>query len=342
LREFYRFVKNKIMTESEIKIYQTDDGQTNIDVKFENETVWLSQKQMAQLFDKDSDTIGLHLKNIYQSGELEEFATTEESSVVQNEGKRQVQRKIKLYNLDAIISVGYRVNSKRGIQFRIWASRIIKEYLLTGYVIDNKRLVQQNNQLKELQNSVKILGDSMKFKTLTNDESVGLLKIISDYAYALDILDQYDYQSLEIKDTSGKETYQLTYEEAINQIITAKKAHGNSDLFGHEKDDSFKSSISTIYQTFDGVDLYPSIEEKASNLLYFIIKNHSFSDGNKRIAAFLFIYFLEKNRILYDNIGNKRIADNTLVALTLMIAVSKPEEKDTMVKVIVNLINRNN
>lgn len=330
------------MTESEIKIYQTDDGQTNIDVKLENETVWLSQKQMAQLFDKDSDTIGLHLKNIYQSGELEEFATTEDFSVVQKEGKRQVQRKIKLYNLDAIISVGYRVNSKRGIQFRIWASRIIKEFLLTGYVIDNKRLVQQNNQLKELQNSVKILGDSMKFKTLTNDESVGLLKIISDYAYALDILDQYDYQSLEIKDTSGKETYQLTYEEAINQIITAKKAHGNSDLFGHEKDDSFKSSISTIYQTFDGVDLYPSIEEKAANLLYFITKNHSFSDGNKRIAAFLFIYFLEKNRILFDSMGNKRIADNTLVALTLMIAVSKPEEKDTMVKVIVNLINKNN
>ncbi len=332
----------KTMTESEIKIYQADDGQTKIDVRFENETVWLSQKQMAQLFDKDSDTIGLHLKNIYQSGELEEFATTEESSVVQNEGKRQVQRKIKLYNLDAIISVGYRVNSKRGIQFRIWASRIIKEYLLKGFVIDNKRLVQQNNQLKELQNSVKILGDSLKFKTLTNDESVGLLKIISDYAYALDILDQYDYQRLEIIDTSGKETYRLTYEEAMIQILTAKKTHGNSDLFGHEKDDSFKSSISTIYQTFDGVDLYPSIEEKATNLLYFITKNHSFSDGNKRIAAFLFIYFLEKNGILYDSIGNKRIADNTLVALTLMIAVSKPKEKDTMVKVIVNLINRNN
>jgi len=330
------------MTESEIKIYQTDDGQTTIDVKFENETVWLTQRQMAQLFDKDSDTIGVHLKNIYQSGELEQFATTEESSVVQKEGNRQVQRKIKLYNLDAIISVGYRVNSKRGIQFRIWASRIIKEYLLMGFVIDNKRLIQQNIQLKELQKSVKILENSLKFKTLTNDESIGLLKIISDYAYALDVLDQYDYQKLEIKDTSGKETYRLSYEEAINQIITAKKAHGNSDLFGHEKDDSFKSSISTIYQTFGGEDLYPSIEEKAANLLYFITKNHSFSDGNKRIAAFLFVYFLEKNGILYDNIGSKRIADNTLVALTLMIAVSKPDEKDTMVKVIVNLINRNN
>jgi prophage maintenance system killer protein len=330
------------MTESEIKIYQTDDGQTKIEVKFDNETVWLTQKQMAQLFDKDSDTIGLHLKNIYQSGELEELSTTEESSVVQQEGKREVKRKIKLYNLDAIISVGYRVNSKRGIQFRIWASKIIKDYLLKGFVIDNKRLIQHNNQLKELQTSVKILGDSMKFIELTDDESVGLLNIITKYSYALDILDQYDYQSLEINNTSGSELFQLTYEEAMTQIKMAKKFHGNSDLFGREKDDSFKSSISTIYQTFNGIDLYPSIEEKAANLLYFITKNHSFSDGNKRIAAFLFLYFLERNGILFDESGNKRIADNTLVALTLMIAVSKPEEKDTMIKVIVNLINRNN
>jgi len=168
------------------------------------------------------------------------------------------------------------------------------------------------------------------------------LKIISDYAYALDILDQYDYQSLEIKNTSGKETYQLTYEEAMNQILLAKKAHGNSDLFGREKDDSFQSSVATIYQTFGGIDLYPSMEEKAANLLYFITKNHSFSDGNKRIAAFLFLYFLERNGILFDKNRNKRIADNTLVALTLMIAVSKPIEKDTMTKVIVNLINKNN
>jgi len=330
------------MANSEIKIYQTDDGQTKIDVKFDNETVWLTQKQMAQLFDKDSDTIGLHLKNIYQSGELEEHTTTEESSVVQQEGNRQVNRKRKFYNLDAIISIGYRVNSKRGIQFRIWASRIIKEYLIKGFSLDNKRLIQQNSQLKELQTTVKILGDSLRLKELTDDESIGLLKIITQYAYALDILDQYDYQSLEVINTSGKEIYQLTYEEAIAQIQLAKKFHRNSDLFGNEKDESFKSSISTIYQTFNGIDLYPSIEEKAANLLYFIIKNHSFTDGNKRIAAFLFLYFLERNKILFDEIGNKRIADNTLVALTLMIAVSKPEDKDTMTKVIVNLINRNN
>jgi prophage maintenance system killer protein len=330
------------MENTNIQIYQTKDGSTEVIVKFDNETVWLSQRQMAQLFDKDTDTIGLHLKNIYNSGELEEKSTTEESSVVQKEGQRNVRRKVKLYNLDAIISVGYRVNSKQGVQFRIWANSILKEYLLKGYALDKKRLAQQNEQLKELHESVKILGNVLDYKTLTNDESIGLLKIISDYAYALDILDQYDYQNLEIRDTSGKEKYQLTYDEAMRQILTAKKAHGNSDLFGHEKDESFKSSIATIYQTFGGQDLYPSIEEKAANLLYFITKNHSFSDGNKRIAAFLFLYFLERNGILFDENGNKRIADNTLVALTLMIAVSKPDEKDTMTKVIVNLINKNN
>jgi len=209
-------------------------------------------------------------------------------------------------------------------------------------VVNNQRLKQQNAQLKELQDSVKMLSSVINYKALTNDESTGLLKIISDYAYALNILDQYDYENLDIKDTSGKETYKLTYEEAIKQINITKKVYGNSDLFGHEKDDSFKSSIATVYQTFSGIDLYPSIEEKAANLLYFIVKNHSFSDGNKRIAAFLFLYFLERNGLLFDSQGNKRIADNALVALTLMIAVSKPEEKDTMIKVIVNLINRNN
>ena len=254
------------MADSEIKIYQTDDGQTNIEVKFDNETVWLTQRQIAQLFDKDSDTIGLHIRNIYQSGELEELTTTEESSVVQQEGKRQVRRKIKFYNLDAIISIGYRVNSKRGIQFRIWANKIIKEYLLKGFSLDNKRLIQQTSQLRDLQATLKILGESLNAKELTDDESSGLLRIITQYAYALEILDQYDYQSLEVSNTSGKEIYQLTYDEAIAQIKLAKTYHGLSDLFGHEKDETFKSSLSTIYQTFDGVDLYPSIEEKAANL----------------------------------------------------------------------------
>lgn len=330
------------MNKSEIQIYKAEDGNTEIQVKLDNDTVWLSQRQMGELFEKDSDTIGLHLKNVYESGELQEFSTTEEYSVVQQEGTRRVKRKIKFYNLDAIISVGYRVNSKRGTLFRIWANKILKDYLIQGYSINEQRLRQQNEQLRELQESVKLLGNVLSYKALTNEESIGLLKIISDYAYALDILDQYDYQNLEITGTSAKETYRLTYEEATEQIRKVKEVYGNSDLFGREKDESFRSSISTIYQTFNGIDLYPSVEEKAANLLYFVTKNHSFSDGNKRIAAFIFLYFMERNGILFDQFGHKRIADNALVALTLMIAVSPTEEKETMTKVIVNLINKRN
>ena len=330
------------MNESSIQIYRLDNGATEIEVKLDQDTIWLSQKQIAELFDKDSDTIGLHLKNIYSTGELEEFSTTEDYSVVQKEGTRNVRRKIKHYNLDAIISVGYRVNSIRGTQFRIWANKILKEYLIQGYSINERALKRQNEQLSELQKTIKILSSAIQSKELTSDESKGLLSIVSDYSYALDILDQYDYQTLTITKTSGKDIYRITYAEAIDQINLVRKAYGNSELFGREKDKSFKSSISTIYQTFDGKDLYPSIEEKAAHLLYFITKNHSFSDGNKRIAAFMFLYFLSKNGILYDSYGNKRIADNTLVALTLMIAVSKQEEMDVMIKVIVNLINTRN
>ena len=328
------------MKKSEIKIYKTSSGTTSIEVKLENETVWLSQIQMAELFEKDSDTIGLHLTNIYKSGELEKMATSEKYSVVRQEGKRQVKRQISFYNLDAIISVGYRVNSKRGVLFRKWANQLIKEYLIKGYALNEEKLRNQNKQLLELKKTINILGNVVLNKELSNDESQGLLKIISDYSYALDILDKYDYQTLAIENTSGKEVYQLTYKEAIKQIEITKKTYGNSALFGQEKDNSFRSSLATIYQTFNALDLYPSIEEKAANLLYFVVKNHSFVDGNKRIAAFLF--FLEKNRLLMTNSGEKRIADNTLVALTLMLAVSNPVEKDTMIKVIVNLINKNN
>ena len=274
-----------MMNNSEIKIYKLEDGNTEINVKFENETVWISQKQMSELFEKDTDTIGLHLKNIYKSGELEEKATTEKYSVVQQEGKRKVTRSIKFYNLDTIISVGYRVNSKRGIQFRIWAAKILKEYLIQGYAINEKRLSRQTAELNNLKNTVKILGNVLDYKRLTNDESQALLQVISDYAYALDILDQYDYQSLKIDNITIGELYKITYKEAKKLINEVKGKYGNSELFGHEKDNSFESSISTIYQTFDGIDLYPSLEEKAANLLYFITKNHSFSDGNKRISV---------------------------------------------------------
>ena len=330
------------MNNSEIKIFQSEDGQTTIEVKLENETVWLNQYQLEELFTTNRTSINRHISNIYKTQELREGSTCAKITQVQKEGNRDITRNIKYYNLDVIIAVGYRVNSKRGTEFRIWANKVVKEYLIKGYSINERRLKQQNAQLKELQQSVKILSNVLNHKQLTTDESEGLLKVIADYAYALDILDQYDHQSLVIENISGKETYQLTYEDAIAQIQKAKSVYGNSELFGNEKDESFRSSVATIYQTFGGVDLYPSIEEKAANLLYFITKNHSFSDGNKRIAAFLFLYFLVRNGILYNVEGNKRIADNALVALTLMIAVSKPKDKETMIRVVVNLINRKN
>ena len=259
------------MNSSEVKIFQSDDGKTEIQVKLENETVWLSQKQMADLFEKDTDTIGLHLKNIYSSSELDEQATTEEYSVVQIEGTRKVRRNIKFYNLDAIFSIGYRVNSKRGIQFRIWATRVLKEFLIKGYALNEKLLNQQNQQLLELKNTVKMLGKILDYKKLSTDESTGLLKLVSDYAYALDILDQYDYQKLSIGHTTDKETFCLDYNDAIEQIQKIKKKYDSSPLFGNEKDKSFRSSVAAIYQTFDGKDLYPSIEEKAAHLFYFIL-----------------------------------------------------------------------
>ncbi len=330
------------MEKSEIKIYKTPEGKTSIEVKLEKDTVWLNLNQMAELFERDKSVISRHVTNIYKEGELNKESTVAKIATVQKEGKRKIIRNIEYFNLDVIISVGYRIKSKRGTQFRIWANQVIKDYLIKGYAINQQLLQKQVKQLNELKETIKILGNTLEYKELTSGESKGLLKIISDYSYALEILDQYDYQTLKIENTSGKEIYQLTYEEAVKQIELVKKTYGNSELFGHEKDNSFKSSIATIYQTFDGIDLYPSIEEKAANLLYFIVKNHSFTDGNKRIAAFLFLYFLEKNGVLFSETGEKRISDNALVALTLMIAVSKPDEKETMIKVIVNLINKNN
>lgn len=330
------------MHESNIEIYKVSSGETEISVRLENETVWLNLNQLSELFQRDKSVISRHISNIYKEKELNKKATVAKYATVQTEGNRKIERNIEHFNLDVIISVGYRIKSQRGIQFRIWANKIIKDYLVKGFSINEKRLALQNEKLRDLQDSVKILGEVLDYKELSSDESIGLLKLITEYSYALDILDQYDYQKLEIDQTSGKETYQLTYKEAIEKIKIASQAFGNSEYFGKEKDKSFSSSISTIYQTFEGKDLYPSIEEKAANLLYFITKNHSFIDGNKRIAAFLFLYFLEKNRILFDEFGRKRIADNALVALTLMIAVSKPEEKETIIKVIVNLINKKN
>ena len=320
-----------------IVIYQTKDGKTSIDVKLEDETVWLTQAQMAELFQKDRTVIGRHINNVYREGELERDITCAKFAHMGSYSDQQYETAV--YNLDVIISVGYRVKSQRGTQFRVWANKVLKEYLIKGYAINQQVKIEQ---LEDLKNTVRLLSNVIEHKQLTLNEANGLLRVITDYTYGLDTLDKYDFQQLEVGSTTPSREFRATYEEAMGAIHLLQEKFGSSDLFGNEKDQSFKSSINTIYQTFGGEDLYPSIEEKASMLFYLVVKNHSFSDGNKRIAAFLFLWFLEKNGILYKSDGSKLIGNNTLVALTLMIAESRTEEKDMMVKVVINLINKNN
>ena len=324
------------MTNNQIIIYQTADEKTSIDVKIAADTVWLSQAQITELFKRDRTVITKHLNNIFKEEELDEKSNVQKMHIA------NADRPVAFYSLDVIISVGYRVKSKQGTQFRIWANKVLKEYLKQGYALNEQRLKEQAEQFYTLKQTVNLLGNVLKNKELTSDEATGLLKVVTDYSYALDILDKYDHQQLTLDGTTDHQLFVATYDEAIQAIKDLKDKFGGSSLFGNEKDDSFKGSIGTIYQSFGGVDFYPTIEEKAANLLYFVVKNHSFSDGNKRIAAYLFVWFLEKNRILYREDGSKRIADNALVALTLMIAESKPDEKDMMVKVVVNLINSYN
>lgn len=317
-----------------IVIYRTADGQTSIDVKLEDETVWLSANQMANLFDRDEKTIRKHINNVFSEGELEKENNTHFLRV---DG---VKQPVAFYSLDVIISVGYRVKSQRGTQFRIWANKVLKEYLIKGYTVNKALTEQRYTELKQL---VTVLGRTVKAQeALTSDDALNLVEVVADYAYALDTLDKYDYQQLAVEQTTNEAKFSATYEGAMQAIEELKEKFGGSQWFAHEKDDSFKSSIGQIYQTFGGQDLYPSVEEKAAMLLYLVTKNHSFSDGNKRIAATLFLWFMAGNGILYNPDGTKRIADNTLVALTLMIAESRTEEKDVMVKVVVNLINKNN
>lgn len=325
---------------SPIVFYTAEDNSIQLDVKLENDTVWLSQQQMALLFGTDRTSILRHINNIYKSEELDEAATCAKIAQVRLEGKRQVERTIPFYNLDMIISVGYRVDSKNATRFRQWANKVLKDYLIKGYAI-NQRITHQ--RYEELKDVVKLMSRTYQLQEdLSADEANGLLTMIGDYVYALDTLDHYDYQELSVGKTTSEEPFHATYENAMEAISLLKPKFGGSALFANEKDESFRSSIGQIYQTFGGVELYPSVEEKAAMLLYLVTKNHSFSDGNKRIAAMLFLWFMDKNRVLYGANGHKRIADNTLVALTLMIAESRPEEKDTIVKVVVNLINQEN
>jgi len=335
-------MKNKITeipSKGEIIIYRTKDNKVQLEVKLERETVWLSQKQMADLFCKDVRTVNEHIHNIFEEKELKKNSVIRKFRITASDGKSY---ETNFYNLDVIISVGYRIKSQNGTRFRIWATNVLRRYLIDGYTINEQRLKQQTFKLQALQRAVKLIGSMKDRKQLEYKEAMGLLEVINDYNYALGLLDDYDYKRLKISQTSKEEKFVLSYESATEAVNELKKKFGGSGLFGMERDKSFKSSTSSIYQTFDGKDLYPSVEEKAANLLYFIVKNHSFVDGNKRIAASIFLWFLGKNGILYKEDGSKRIADNALVALTLMIAESKPSERDVIVTLVVNLINKNN
>ena len=303
----------------------------NVEVRLEHETVWLTQKQMAELFDTERSVITKHLRNIFESKELEEKSNVQKMHIAHSD------KPVAFYNLDAIISVGYRVNSKQGTQFRIWATNVLRKHLVDGYTINEKRLKAAAHKYQELQKTLKLLGNVVRLESVSG-EAKGLIQIITEYSRALDILDDFDHERLSVPKGTVQTKYEITYEEAKIIIANIRKKFSGSTLVGQEKDASFKSSIGSVYQTFDGQDVYPTVEEKAAHLLYFVTKNHSFIDGNKRIAAALFVCFLQKNGILLRNDGTKLIDDNALVALTLMIAVSKPQEKESMIKVILNLL----
>lgn len=315
---------------NEIIIYQTDNGQTQLEVNLKEDTVWLSQMQMTELFGRDQSVISRHLRNVFKENELEEKSNMQKMHIPNSD------RPVAFYSLDVIISIGYRVKSLRGTQFRIWATNVLKEHLIKGYTSNNKRL-------HELQKTIKLVEKVVNHKKVSSDEAQSLLKVIADYSYALGILDDYDHQRQIKGDISTIKVKPIAYDEAIFAINEMRKKYGAPELFGKEKDESLKSSLQTIFQTFEGKDLYPSLEEKSANILYFLVKNHSFIDGNKRIAAFIFVWFLDRNGFLYNKEdGSKRIADNALVAITLMIAESNPDERETIVNVIVNLINSRN
>ncbi|WP_417028873.1 RhuM family protein [Cloacibacillus evryensis] len=308
----------------EIILYQAHDGSVKLEVQTDGETVWLTKEQMGTLFDRDRSVISRHIGNIYKEEELEEESTCAKFAQVQTEGGRSVQREIERYNLDVIISVGYRVKSRRGVDFRRWAGKVLKDYVMKGYAVNDRRMAQLGAAIRILRRAENRL------------DAKQVLSVVESYTAALDILDDYDHQKIN-KPDGRKVEYVLSYDEC-RRFIDMMKFADDSPLFGNEKDDSFKSSLGAIYQSFGGEELYPSVEEKAANLLYFVTKNHSFSDGNKRIAAAIFLYFLDKNGILFHN-GQKLLDDYTLVAVTIMIAESKPQEKETMTALVMNFLN---
>ncbi len=316
----------------ELVIFKAEDGQAAIEVKLQEETVWLSQDQMTRLFDKNKRTISEHVRNVFKEKELQGKSVVRKFRTTARDGKSY---DVTHYNLDVIISVGYRVKSKRGTQFRIWATRVLREHLVKGFTINDRRL-------KELHQAVHLITEYAERRDLSGDEAKALLHVVEDYTFALDLLDDYDHQRVAVTAATDRSVIPVTYEEATRLIGRLRLQFQASELFGREKDKSLHGSLAGIFQTFSGKDLYPSIEEKAAHLLYFIVKNHSFVDGNKRIAAALFLWFLEKNRILYRGDGTKRLAENALVAMTLLIAESRPAEKEIITRVVANLLNKKN
>ena len=321
-------------TKDSIILYQNPEGAAYLEVHLDHDTVWLTQDQMTVLFARDQSVISRHIRNVFKEGELEEKSNMQKMHFAFSD------KPVTLYNLDVIISVGYRVKSQQGTSFRQWATRVLRDHIVKGYSLNEQRFRDQAEKLTEMRRTVELLARTLANQELVSDTGKDVLRVITDYAYALNLLDRYDHGTLAIEETTRQALHVIDYDEAIG-IVTSMKGEFDG-LFGIEKDQGFKSALGAIYQTFDGEELYPSVEEKGANLLYFVVKNHAFSDGNKRIAAALFIYFLGMNGVLYRPDGSKRLADNALVALTLLIAESRPEEKETIVKVIVNLINRSN
>lgn len=332
-------MKSVVENKGEIIIYQTPEGKAELEVKLEKETLWLNQYQLADLLETDRSSVLKHIQNIYETKELSKKATCAKFAQVRKEGKRSVTRQILYYNLDMILSVGYRVNSKRGTQFRIWANSVLKEYLIKGYALNQKRLRDREVELKTLKSSIKLLERSIIGQTERLEQAKTLVNIIADFSSGLGILDDYDNEKLDIRGLTEKNAVVISYQEC-RRVVRQIKDEFNSALFGREKDDSFRGSIGQIYQTFEGKELYLSIEEKAATLLYLIVKNHSFIDGNKRIAAAIFLYFLNKNGMLYKHDNVTLIDGNTLAAITLMIAESNPGEMKTIKKIIVSILNR--
>ncbi len=324
----------------EIILYKTEDGKSQLDVLLEQETVWLEQGQMTKLFNQTKQNISLHISNIFKEKELDKKSVVKESLTTASDGKKY---KVNLYNLDIIISVGYRVKSKRGTQFRVWATQTLKDHLIKGYTINEKRLQEQQERWKELQQTVEFLKRTIGKKELNNKETQGLLEIISQYTRSFVLLSKFDNESLEATSSEKKLTYEIKYKEAVTAIEELKKnllgINEASDLFGRQRDEAFKSLLQSVVQTFGGEYLYPTIEEQAAHLLYFVIKNHPFADGNKRIGAFLFIWFLQRNKHLLRKNNDSKINDNALVALALLVAQSDPPTKGLMVKLIMNLIS---